>query len=183
MVLKVDHFRLHRSLRKTLSKFRSNPNCEVRIDSAFDRVIRACSSVSRDGQNGTWIVPDMVTAYEALHSQGNAHSVETWINGELMGGLYCVALGRAVFGESMFAYATDASKVALAALVCLCRHQGVELIDCQQNTVHLASLGAEEISRSDFVRYVHHQNTQPPIHWNFKPVYWNELLPSQAPMA
>ncbi|WP_040328724.1 leucyl/phenylalanyl-tRNA--protein transferase [Acidovorax delafieldii] len=183
MVLKVAQFRLHRSLRKTLSKFRSNPNCEVRIDFAFDRVIRACSSISRDGQNGTWIVPDMVTAYEALHAQGNAHSVETWINGELVGGLYCVALGRAVFGESMFAYATDASKVALAALVCLCRHQGVELIDCQQNTEHLASLGAEEISRSDFVRYVQHQNTQPPIHWNFKPVYWNELLPPQAPMA
>ena len=183
MVLKAANFQLHRSLRKTLSKFRNNTNCEVRIDSAFARVIRACSSVWRNGQNGTWIVPEMVAAYEALHAQGNAHSVETWIDGELVGGLYCVALGRAVFGESMFAYATDASKIALAALVCLCRHEGVELIDCQQNTGHLASLGAREIPRSEFVRYVRHQSTQPPILWNFKPVYWNELLPSQAPMA
>lgn len=105
MVLKVAEFRLHRSLRKTLNRFRADAACEIRIDSAFDQVIRSCSSTAREGQNGTWIVPAMVAAYEALHAQGTAHSVETWVDGKLAGGLYCVAIGHAVFGESMFAHA------------------------------------------------------------------------------
>lgn len=176
MVLKVAEFRLHRSLRKTLNRFRADAACEIRIDSAFDQVIRLCSSAAREGQNGTWIVPAMVAAYEALHAQGTAHSVETWVDGKLAGGLYCVAIGHAVFGESMFAHATDASKIALAALVCLCRRNGVELIDCQQNTVHLASLGAHEIPRTTFIQHVKDQSSQPPIPWHFEPLYWNELL-------
>ncbi|ART54755.1 leucyl/phenylalanyl-tRNA--protein transferase [Acidovorax carolinensis] len=176
MVLEVAAFRLHRSLRKTLQRFRANPACEIRIDSAFGKVIRACSSTPRDGQNGTWIVPDMVVAYEALHAQGMAHSVETWVDGKLTGGLYCVAIGHAVFGESMFAHATDASKIALAALVCMCRRNSVELIDCQQNTSHLASLGAREMPRAEFLQHVQGQSARPPIPWHFEPVYWNELL-------
>lgn len=176
MVLKVAEFRLHRSLRKTLNRFRADAACEIRIDSAFDQVIRSCSSTAREGQNGTWIVPAMVAAYEALHAQGTAHSVETWVDGKLAGGLYCVAIGHAVFGESMFAHATDASKIALAALVCLCRRNGVELIDCQQNTAHLASLGAREIPRTTFIQHVKDQSSQPPIPWHFEPLYWNELL-------
>jgi len=103
--------------------------------------------------------------------------VETWVDGRLAGGLYCVALGRAVFGESMFAHATDASKIALAALVCLCRREGVALIDCQQNTGHLASLGAREIGRAQFLHHVAQARADPPCDWRFEPVYWNELLP------
>jgi hypothetical protein len=117
MVLQVANFRLHPSLRKTLKKFRKTPGCEVRIDTAFEQVMRHCAQTVRPGQDGTWIVDRIVAAYTALHRQGKAHSVETWIDGQLVGGLYCVALGRAVFGESMFAHASDASKIALAALV------------------------------------------------------------------
>ena len=183
MVLPVSEFRLHRSLRKTLQAFRSNPDCEIRVDSAFHDVITACATQERGGQAGTWIVPEMVAAYTALHTSGYAHSIETWVNGKLMCGLYCVALGRAVFGESMFAHATDASKIALSALVCLCRHHGVELIDCQQNTQHLASLGGREISRAQFLIHTEHARQQPAPLWMFDPVYWNELLPSTLPKA
>lgn len=177
MVLPVAEFRLHHSLRKTLQRFRASPGCEIRIDHAFDQVIRACASTPREGQDGTWIVPDMVRAYERLHAAGDAHSVETWVDGKLVGGLYCVALGRAVFGESMFAHASNASKIALAALVCLCRRHGIALIDCQQNTRHLASLGAREISRADFLQHIERQRALPPVPWHFEPLYWHELLP------
>lgn len=178
MVLPVAEFRLHRSLRRTLQRFRATPGCEVRVDSAFVNVIQACARTPRDGQSGTWIVPAIVQAYSALHAAGHAHSVETWVNGRLVGGLYCVALGRAVFGESMFAHATDASKIALAALVCLCRRSGVALIDCQQNTGHLASLGAREIERAQFLRHVEQARVLPACNWRFESVYWDELLPS-----
>lgn len=177
MVLFTREFNLHRSLRKTLAKFIADPRCELRIDSAFSEVIRACSSSERAGQSGTWIVPAMVRAYEDLHRAGLAHSVETWVAGELVGGLYCVAIGGAVFGESMFARRPDASKIALAGLVALCRRHGVGLIDCQQNTRHLASLGAREIPRADFVVRVEQNTGKPPVPWHFEPVYWNELLP------
>lgn len=183
MVLPVADFKLHRSLRRNLQAFRANPNCEVRVDTAFPSVIRACASKERDGQAGTWIVPEMIEAYCALHARGHAHSVETWVDGQLAGGLYCVALGRAIFGESMFAHATDASKVALAALVSLCRHHGVTMIDCQQNTRHLASLGAREIPRAEFLSHIRQAQAFPPFAWKFDLVYWNELLPPTAPMA
>ncbi len=120
----------------------------------------------------------MISAYSEFHRAGNAHSIETWIDGKLVGGLYCVAIGKAVFGESMFARRTDASKIALAALVCFCRHHGIELIDCQQNTAHLASLGAREIARVDFVAHVARVREQTSPTWRFDPVYWNELLPA-----
>ncbi|MFD0669520.1 leucyl/phenylalanyl-tRNA--protein transferase [Ramlibacter sp. MAHUQ-53] len=177
MVLMPAEFRLHRSLRKTLQNFIRHPGCELRIDDSFDRVIEACARSPREGQNGTWILPAMVSAYRALHRAGFAHSVETWINGELAGGLYCVAIGHAVFGESMFARVTDASKIALAGLVALCRAQGVALVDCQQNTRHLASLGAREIDRGDFLAAVARGTEAPPLRWHFDSVYWRELLP------
>lgn len=183
MVLPVQRFRLHRSLRKTLQAFRSTPGREIRIDHDFRRVIEACAHTPRDGQTGTWIVDEMIEAYVALHDAGFAHSVETWVEGRLTGGLYCVALGRAVFGESMFAHATDASKIALAALVCLCRRNAVSLIDCQQNTRHLASLGASEISREVFLRHVDEARKLPPAGWTFEPLYWNELLSPTMPLA
>ena len=183
MVLPVAEFRLHRSLRKTLQRFATTPGCEIRVDHAFGQVIRACANTPRAGQTGTWIVPEMVRAYERLHAAGDAHSVETWVDGKLVGGLYCVALGRAVFGESMFAHASDASKIALAALVCLCRRDGVALIDCQQNTAHLASLGAREIPRGDFLQHVAAARTLPPLRWHFEPAYWGELLAPFPAMA
>jgi leucyl/phenylalanyl-tRNA--protein transferase len=175
MVLQVDSFRLHPSLRKTLRKFQTNAQCEIRIDTAFAQVIQACSSRIRAGQSGTWIVPQMVRAYQALHEAGSAHSVETWIDGELVGGLYAVSIGRAVFGESMFAHVTDASKVALAALVGLCRANGIEMIDCQQNTRHLTSLGAAEIARASFLERVSDKLALAAPIWQFQPIYWTEL--------
>ena len=180
MVLLPSAFCLHRSLRKTLQKFRANPQCEIRVDHSFGAVVRACASASRHDQHGTWIVPDMQTAYEAFHAAGHAHSVETWIDGQLVGGLYCIGLGHSVFGESMFAHTTDASKIALAALVCLCRHQGVALIDCQQNTPHLASLGAHEIPRTQFLQHLQRAQSEPSLDWKFEPLYWNELLSPSA---
>ncbi len=183
MVLKPSEFRLHRSLRKTLQKFCADARCEIRIDHSFGAVMRACAQTPRHHQDGTWIVSDMIEAYEAFHAAGYAHSVETWVDGQLVGGLYCIGLGRAVFGESMFAHATDASKIALAALVCLCRRAGVGLIDCQQNTPHLASLGAHEIPRAQFLQHLQQARTEAAIAWQFDPLLWSELLPSTTPTA
>lgn len=176
MVLKVDEFRLHPSFRKALRRFASTDGCEIRIDSAFESVISACSSSPRTGQDGTWIVPEMIAAYCALHQAGFAHSVETWVQGEMTGGLYCVGLGKAVFGESMFSRSSGASKLALAALVCFCRHHGVEQIDCQQNTAHLASLGAREMTRERFSAQLAAALTQAAPDWRFENLYWDELL-------
>ena len=175
MVLEVDRFILHRSLRKSLEKFLRTPGCTIRIDSAFESVIAACASSPRAGQSSTWIVPDMVRAYNQLHLSGLAHSVETWIDGSLVGGLYCVALGRAVFGESMFARVSDASKIALAALVAFCRYHQIAMIDCQQNTRHLASLGARELRRDEFLVHIAKARELPEPQWCFDPLYWRTL--------
>ena len=176
MVLPVRSFKLHRSLRKTLQKFLADSRCEIRIDSAFSQVLANCADVARAGQSGTWIVPAMQAAYARMHAAGLAHSVEVWVNGELLGGLYCTAIGHAVFGESMFSHASDASKIALAALVALCRAQGVVLIDCQQNTQHLASLGAYPSSREKFCAHVAHASEQPPLHWQGDKMLLHSLL-------
>ena len=175
MVLQVERFRLHRSLRQTLKNFQRNPRCSIRIDHSFRQVMQHCAATPRPGQDGTWIVPSIIDAYCDLHAQGLAHSVETWIDGELVGGLYCVALGRAVYGESMFAHQRDASKIALAALVALCRSAGVLQIDCQQATRHLASLGAAEMPRDDFLQVAQAQQTYPAMHWQFSPHLWATL--------
>ena len=180
MVLNTAAFRLHTSLKKQLKKFANSPHCEIRVDSAFETVIQACADSGRGGQSGTWIVPTMVQAYVALHRAGLAHSVETWVHGQLVGGLYFVAIGRAVFGESMFHRVTDASKIALAALIALSRHGGVQQIDCQQNTRHLASFGATETPRATFVRTVTDALRQPAPDWRFSPLYWNCLLTPAA---
>ena len=147
MVLFCDELKLSRSLGKSIR----NKGFEVRIDSAFSRVIKACAE-PRKGESGTWIGKDMHAAYVALHRAGHAHSFETWQADLLVGGLYGVAVGRAFFGESMFSRATDASKVALVGLVATLRARGFPLIDCQQRTPLLASLGAREIPRRAFLR-------------------------------
>ncbi|QTN24636.1 leucyl/phenylalanyl-tRNA--protein transferase [Rhizobacter sp. AJA081-3] len=176
MVLLVDEFRLKRSLRKTIAKFIHTPGNEVRIDSAFRQVITACAGTPREGQDGTWIVPEMVEAYVAWHKLGTVHSVETWMGGELVGGLYGVSLGRMVFGESMFSHRTDASKIALAALVCFCREHGVAMIDCQQRTGHLASLGGRELPRAEFEQRLTRGLGEPPIgEWTYDPSLWRHL--------
>ena len=177
MVLQLANFRLHDSLRKTLRKFQRNLACEIRVDSAFADVMQACAAPRPGSGGGTWILPEMQRAYTALYRAGYAHSVETWINGQLVGGLYCVAIGHAVFGESMFSHRTDASKLALAALVSICRRNGIIQIDCQQNTRHLASLGAAEMARSEFIGRVQSALGKPAAAWVFEPLYWNQLLP------
>lgn len=123
----------------------------------------------------------MTRAYCALHEAGLAHSVETWMQGELVGALYCVGLGKSVFGESMFSLRPDASKIALAALVAFCRHHQIVQIDCQQQTRHLASLGAREMPRQQFLEGVASGLGQQAPVWSFSPLYWNELNPPAAP--
>ena len=178
MVLDVRRLRLHRSLRKQIQRCRAGLGCEIRFDSAFDQVIAACARAARPGQHGTWIGPEMQAAYRALHAAGHAHSVETWVEGRLVAGLYVVSIGQAVFGESMFTDVGDGSKIALAALVAFCRHHGLPLIDCQQSTPHLAFMGAAEMARADFAREVARLVALPAPRWRFDPVYWNAVLPS-----
>ena len=180
MVLNTARFKLHRSLRKCLSHLLDAQRLDIRFDHGFERIIQACAHKPRAGQPGTWIVPGMVKAYVDLHKAGHAHSVETWIDGELAGGLYCVNLGGMVFGESMFAHQTDASKMALCALVAFCSAHQITMIDCQQNTQHLASLGAAEISREDFVVHLDKTVSLPAPSWHFNPLYFNEILAART---
>jgi leucyl/phenylalanyl-tRNA---protein transferase len=152
MVLEVADFKLHRSLQQTLKRFHASAGCEVRMNSDFQQVIEACAHTPRSGSRGTWIVNDMKAAYLALHNAGMAHSIETWQNGELIGGLYFTHIRGAVFGESMFSRQSDASKIALASLLNWCESQSITWIDCQQQTKHLASLGAAPIPREEFLQ-------------------------------
>jgi leucyl/phenylalanyl-tRNA--protein transferase len=145
MVLLPAEFKLHRSLRKSIRNF----DYEITVDQDFVGVMMGCAE-PRLEQAGTWISEEIVFAYSELHRSGYAHSVECRIDGELVGGLYGIALGRMFFGESMFARRTDASKIAFAHLVCQLRRWRFELIDCQQETVHLASFGARPIARKNF---------------------------------
>jgi len=145
MVLFPGELKVSRSLHKTLKK----QTCEIRFDTAFRQVMEACAA-PRDGHSGTWITPAMIAAYTELHRQGVAHSVETWLEGKLVGGLYGVSLGRMFYGESMFSLATDASKIAFVHLVRQLERWGYGMIDCQMKTPHLASLGAREIPRAEF---------------------------------
>ncbi len=177
MVLPVAAFKLSHSLRKTLRRFLRSPASAVRFDSRFDAVMQACAETPRDGQDGTWIVPAMLDAYTAWHHAGRVHSAETWVDGRLVGGLYFVNIGGMCFGESMFSHASDASKIALAALVAACRARGIALIDCQQNTAHLASLGAHEISRTAFLAHLAQVLPQPtPADWTYDETHWATLL-------
>ncbi len=138
--------------KRSLAKVLRNKAYEVRCDTAFEAVMRACAGTPRDGQNGTWITEEMIRAYVRLHRAGHAHSMETWIDGELAGGLYGLAIGRMFYGESMFSHSTDASKIAFAHLCAFLAEQECGMIDCQMNTGHLASLGGHEIPRAQFVQ-------------------------------
>ena len=166
MVLFTERFSVSHSLKKTLKKVQrsisTDHRWEVRFDSAFEEVMRACAAPRKDG-NGTWISDDIIRGYVGLHRQGYAHSSEVWLDGRLVGGAYGVGIGRMFYGESMFARVTDASKIALAYLVHFLRLHGVTLIDCQQETSHLASLGAVPIPRAEFTRHVRQATRLPPI--------------------
>ncbi|MBI5006148.1 MAG: leucyl/phenylalanyl-tRNA--protein transferase [Nitrosomonadales bacterium] len=164
MVLIPGEIRISRSLRKTLR----NGRHEIRVDSAFEQVMRACAA-PREGANGTWIHEGMIAAYCELHRLGYAHSVETWMENQLVGGLYGVSIGRMFYGESMFSHRSDASKIALSYLCAQLDSWGFGMIDCQMNTSHLASLGAREIQRDEFVARLQVLTAQPgiPSPWQF----------------
>ena len=169
MVLFPDEFMISRSLRKTLR----GQKYEIRTDSAFEQVMRACAA-PRDKVAATWIHDSMIAAYTELHGMGIAHSVETWINGSLAGGLYGIGIGRMFYGESMFSRTTNASKIALAHLVAQLRRWNYGMIDCQMSTAHLASLGAREISRKEFMQrlkvLVNYPNSQHKWQFDHEPV-------------
>lgn len=148
LILEPEEFHISRRLGRTLKKRKF----KVTFDEAFVAVIQACATVLRKGQYGTWITREMQEAYIRLHQLGYAHSAESWFEGELVGGIYGVSLGRCFFGESMFSRATDASKVALATLVRQLEEWGFSMIDAQVTTQHLMSLGAREIPRSLFLQ-------------------------------
>lgn len=177
MVLATEEFKIHDSLKKTLRGFQQSARCEIRMNSNFAGVIRQCAQAPRQGQNGTWIVPAMVDAYIDFHHAGYAHSVETWIDGDMVAGLYFVAMGRAVFGESMFTTVRDGSKIALAALIAHCRAYEVPQLDCQQVTAHLSRLGAKPVQRSQFLATMQCAKAQTPVDWEFCSDNWAYLQP------
>ncbi len=154
MVLFPDDIKISRSLRKTLR----DTSITVTADTAFVEVITACSapreSPTNNPENSTWIHPDMISAYTDLHQQGFAHSIECWLNGQLVGGLYGIAIGQVFFGESMFSIMRDSSKIALVTLCQQLNRWGYPVIDCQIHSNHLATMGAEEINRNDFIAYL-----------------------------
>ena len=162
MILFPENLHVSHSLARVIRK----RNYEIRLDTAFAEVMKACAE-PRAGREGTWIAPAIIEAYTELHKLGVAHSIETWIDGKLAGGLYGVALGRVFYGESMFARTSDASKIAFVYLVRQLQRWRFELIDCQMNTAHLARFGAAEISRSEFIRYLDVEVTQSPPLWRF----------------
>lgn len=147
-VLHPDQLKISKSMRQVLR----SDKFSVTFDTCFDQVIQNCSVAFRKDQDGTWITNDMITAYVNLHQLGYAHSVEVWENNELAGGLYGIQVGRVFCGESMFSKVSNASKTALIAL---CQTGNYNLIDCQVHTPHLESLGAEMISRAEYVKVFH----------------------------
>jgi leucyl/phenylalanyl-tRNA--protein transferase len=173
MVLDTGRFKVSDSLKKTLRKVERSRvgggRWQVTFDTAFEQVMRACAAPRKDGP-GTWISEDIIAGYTGLHRMGYAHSSEVWLDGELVGGAYGVCIGRMFYGESMFARVSDASKVALAYMVAFLRGHGVRMIDCQQETGHLASLGAAPIPRARFLEHLRGAIAEPAItRWEVAP--------------
>ncbi|PHV12814.1 leucyl/phenylalanyl-tRNA--protein transferase [Chitinimonas sp. BJB300] len=159
MVLVPSELHIPRSLAKTLR----HKSYEIRFDTAFRRVMQCCATIQRADQEGTWVSPAIIDAYCQLHDLGWAHSAECWMDGELAGGLYGVAIGRMFYGESMFARRPDASKIAFAHLVRWLQTEGFGLIDCQMHTAHLSRFGAREINRDVFCNELARLNQLPGI--------------------
>ena len=145
LIMELDDFKLSKSLKKSMKKF------EYKFDKNFEAVMQKCKSTPRNDQNGTWISEDIIEAYSTLHGMGLAHSIESYLDGELVGGLYGVVVGKVFCGESMFAQVSDASKSAYAVLIKHLKEWGYEFIDCQVPTDHLISLGAKEVKREYFL--------------------------------
>ena len=150
MVLRPSNLRISRSLKKALN----TESFEIRIDHAFEETMRSCARSSRPGQESTWIEDDMIHDYTKLHELGITHSIEAYLEGERVGGLYGLAMGKMFFGESMFHDVPEASKICLAHLVQISTQYGIELIDCQAHTPHLEKMGASEIPRSEFSEHI-----------------------------
>ncbi len=159
MVLFPDNLKISRSLKKVLK----NKGFTVKFDTNFEEVIKSCAYVPRPGQDGTWLNADMIDAYIELHKLGYAHSVETYLDGKLVGGLYGIALGGTFFGESMFHKVSDASKVAFVHLVRKLKELDFDMIDCQQSTPHMARFGAVEIPRKEFLERLSNSLKKPTI--------------------
>lgn len=170
MVLMTADFKISDSLNKLLKKTSHDPRWQVRFDHAFDDVMRACAAPRKTGP-GTWISDEIVAGYTTLHRMGYAHSSEVWLDGKLVGGAYGVCIGRMFYGESMFTRVSNASKIALAHLVRFLAKNGVEMIDCQQETAHLASLGATPIARSEFINWIQQAVSAPAI-VDWQPIPW-----------
>lgn len=166
MVLFTERFAVSNSLEKALKKvdrsMSSNGRWQVHFDTAFEQVMRGCATPRKDDA-GTWISEQIIGSYTALHRLGHAHSSEVWLDGQLVGAAYGVSIGRMFYGESMFARVSDASKIALAYLVHFLKRNGVSMIDCQQQTSHLASLGAAPISLQEFTARLRIAIAEPPI--------------------
>jgi leucyl/phenylalanyl-tRNA---protein transferase len=169
MVLRANAFKCSHSLQKTIRQFLADDSKELLVDDNFGAVLRSCATIGRKNQDGTWITHEIASAYEGLFNRGHAHSIAIIDNGHLIGGLYCVSFGGMVYGESMFSRKPNASKIALAALCAWCNLNQVQIIDCQQETEHLKSLGASPISRHDFLKHVQATVNQTNIAriWNF----------------
>jgi len=146
LIMELDGFKLSHSLKKSMKKF------EYKFDTNFTQVMQNCASIPRINQDGTWIQEEIIEAYEVLHGMGKAHSVESYLNGDLVGGLYGIVIGKLFCGESMFAYKDDASNSAYAVLIKHLKKWGYDFIDCQVPTEHLKSLGAKEVSREYFLK-------------------------------
>lgn len=170
MVLFTEELHISKSLQKKLKQIKRHQqqnqfDAIVTTDMAFDAVLEGCASRGQPGTD-TWITADMKQAYQRWHAAGDVHSIETWINGQLAGGLYGVCLGRMFFGESMFTLTPNASKIALVHLVRFLEHRGIKMIDCQMQTEHLASLGARAIERTEFLRQVRQAVDEPGFIWS-----------------
>ena len=152
LIMELDDFKLSRSLKKSIKKF------TYKFDSNFSEVIRNCSTTPRPNQDGTWIQNDVIEAYTELHGMGVVHSVESYLDGKLVGGLYGVVVGRVFCGESMFSHVSDASKAAYAVLIKHLKKWGYDFIDCQVPTEHLKSLGAKEVTRDYFLERLNKSN-------------------------
>ena len=168
LIIRPGGMKISKSLRHTIN----SRKFEVKIDTNFRSVMKHCAEMPREGQDGTWILDEMVEAYCLLHELGFAHSFETYLDGKLVGGLYGVSIGKAFFGESMFHTVSDASKVAFYHLHQFLQSHDFKLIDCQQETDHLKSLGAYTIPRHDFLIELENLVTEPSLIGN-----WGELFP------
>jgi leucyl/phenylalanyl-tRNA--protein transferase len=154
LIMELNDFKLTKSLKKSMKKF------TYKLDTNFDQIIKKCALTPRKKQHGTWINDDVIEAYNQLHVMGYAHSVETYFNGELVGGLYGVVVGKVFCGESMFSHVSDASKAAYATLISHLKSWGYDFVDCQVPTQHLKSLGAKEVAREYFLQKLYESNME-----------------------